>query len=76
MEALFGTVGYFEQEIRRRVISEEKIKIAQIAENLEVDLKVNFVCHEDLRKECLKNLYDASERLLQAADQKLEKIPC
>ncbi|MEW9110778.1 hypothetical protein ACQCT6_16420 [Cytobacillus gottheilii] len=76
MEVLFGTVAYFEQEIQRHVLKEEKNKIAQIAENLELDLKFNFVCHEDLRKECLQNLSHASEKLLQATDQKLEKIPC
>ncbi|KAB2332544.1 hypothetical protein [Bacillus mesophilum] len=76
MEVLFGTVAYFEQEIRRHVLKEEKNKIVQIAENLELDLKFNFVCHEDLRKECLQNLSQASKKLLQATDQKLEKIPC
>lgn len=76
MEVSFGTVEYFEQEIRRHILTEEQSKIAQVAENLELDLKINFVCHEDLRKQCLENLYDASQRLLQKTVKQLEKIPC
>lgn len=64
MSVQFGTVEYFEKEIKAYLINnrlkEPKLKnLKTIASKLENELLYDFSCHERLRQECLKNLSEA-----------------
>lgn len=64
MSVLFGTVEYFEKEIKAYLannrLKEPKLeKLKTITSKLENELLYDFSCHERLRQECLKNLSEA-----------------
>nr|WP_210365792.1 hypothetical protein [Bacillus sp. REN3] len=70
MTVLFGTVEYFEQEIEHYladVAEKQRIReeIYKIQSKLEDELLHDFICDEKLRKECLRNLADAFNKLKQ-----------
>ncbi|PLR96810.1 hypothetical protein [Bacillus sp. T33-2] len=69
MTVLFGTVEYFEREIRdylssnqinSSIVAEE---ISQIQTKLENEILYDFICDERIRVECLQNLTYACDRL-------------
>ncbi|WP_264739749.1 hypothetical protein [Cytobacillus firmus] len=64
MSVIFGTVEYFEKEIAAYLadsrLKESKLKkLKTITSKLENELLYDFSCHERLRQECLKNLFEA-----------------
>ncbi|RID82408.1 hypothetical protein D1953_18160 [Peribacillus asahii] len=69
MTVLFGTVEYFEQEVLRylsvnqmgRWTKEDEISL--VYSKLEDEILYDFICHEKLRIEYLKNLTFACNKL-------------
>ncbi|EWG12049.1 hypothetical protein ABE29_22915 [Cytobacillus firmus] len=70
MGVIFGTVEYFEKEIKAYVannrLKESKLeRLKKITSELENELLYDFSCHERLRQECLKNLSEAYGKMIQ-----------
>ncbi|MBN8201840.1 hypothetical protein [Bacillus sp. NTK034] len=68
MSVIFGTVEYFEKEIKaylanNRLKKSKREKLKMITSKLENELLYDFSCHERLRQECLKNLSEACGRM-------------
>ncbi|MFJ8243864.1 hypothetical protein ACIQ4Z_05655 [Peribacillus asahii] len=69
MTVLFGTIEYFEQEVLRHLEINQmggwskEDEISLIYSRLENEILYNFVCHEKVRMECLKNLTFVCNRL-------------
>ncbi|WP_370223744.1 hypothetical protein [Cytobacillus sp.] len=66
--SFFGSVEYFEKEIAENLISENSKRISEeqfsiIAARLKKELLDDFVCEENIRKECLDNLFFAIKKL-------------
>lgn len=66
--SFFGSVEYFEKEIEENLISEKPNRISEeqfsiIAARLKKELVDNFVCEENIRKECLDNLFFAIKKM-------------
>lgn len=70
MGVIFGTVEYFEKEIKaylanNRVKESKPERLKAITSKLENELLYDFSCHERLRQECLKNLSKAYGKMTQ-----------
>ncbi|MUK89694.1 hypothetical protein GMD78_15095 [Ornithinibacillus sp. L9] len=72
MTVLFGTIEYFENEIKEILTitmnqAEHLSKmdvIKTIYEGLKSEISNDFVCEESFRKDCLHNLDSAYERMM------------
>ncbi|WP_404356245.1 hypothetical protein LG291_22570 [Cytobacillus firmus] len=66
--SFFGSVEYFEKEITENLPPEKSVRISEeqfsvIAARLKKELLDDFVCEENIRRECLDNLFYAIKRL-------------
>lgn len=69
MNVLFGTIEYFEREIlfsakKKSVVNITSENVLQIHSELEAQLQNEFVCAENIRRECIHNLMMASQKFL------------
>ncbi|MCH6266984.1 hypothetical protein [Neobacillus citreus] len=69
MKVFFGSIEYFEQEFmifakKRRYIKISREQVMEIYSEIKDDLIFDFVCDDNIKKECLKNLNQASQRFL------------
>ncbi len=65
MSVLFGTVEYFEKEIKEYLTDHQVEEVTEdhlsiITSKLETELLYDFVCDEKIRRQCLNNLIFAS----------------
>jgi hypothetical protein len=66
--SFFGSVEYFEKEITENLSQKKSGRISEeqfsaIAARLKKELSDDFVCEENIRKECMDNLIYAIKRL-------------
>jgi hypothetical protein len=69
LKVLFGSIEYFEKEFisfakRRRYINFEHEQVLEIYSEMKDELINDFICDDNIKKECLKNLSLASQRFL------------
>ncbi|MFD1736440.1 hypothetical protein ACFSCX_07670 [Bacillus salitolerans] len=73
MTVLFGSIEYFQSEIISFIngngvneIEEDKLSI--LLNRLQNEIFSDFICEENIRSECMRNLSIAFERLLHKQD--------
>lgn len=69
MKVLFGSIEYFEKELmsfakRRSLMSLAHDQVMEIYSDLKDELINDFICDENIKKECLNNLNLASKKIL------------
>lgn len=69
MKVLFGSIEYFEKEImrfakRRSYVHLAHEQLMEIYYEMEDELLNDFICDEQIKKECLHNLSLARQRFL------------
>jgi hypothetical protein len=69
LKVLFGSIEYFEKEMlriakRRNFMNLAHDQVMEIYSEIKDEFINDFICDEDIRKECLNNLSLAIERFL------------
>lgn len=70
LNVLFGSIEYFEREMKRSFAKRKNFMDLSPNQVMEIQFKIkdelinDFICDVDIKKECLNNLNLASERFL------------